>query len=247
MKKILLIMLPLFAFSVLAKAQITFTATADTAYYSLVDDGIGHKAEISVNSAYSTPVNVRWRVSGYFIPDVSTWNSNGLCDWVTCVAFDQAGAWTTSAMPANSTQKIFVDMKRLQGAITGCSQIEVEIEEVGGTASRKVVIVHTDGTDKTSCGPIWPTSVKKTQVLSESVNVYPNPTRNYINLDIVDKNVKTVQLSNIIGKQIQRISISNSNSSIYQMSLQSLPKGIYILQFKNEYGKIIGVQRLTKK
>ena len=245
MKKIILAILPIMIFSLCAKAQISFNATADTAYYSLVDDGVGQKAKISLSSAYSTDVDVRWRVKGFYLPDPGTWQSNGLCDWVTCVPFESAAGWTTSSFPANSSQDIFVDMKRLSGAITGCSQIEVEIDEVNGSANRVVTIVHTSATDKSLCGAVWPTSVKNT--VRELVNVYPNPANNYINLNVVDKNVKTVQLGNIIGRQIQRINISNSSSNVYQMSLQALPKGIYILQFKNELGKVIGVQRITKK
>ncbi len=245
MKKIILLIAAFLSISAISEAQITFSVTADTAYYNLPDDGVGYKAKLSLTSAYSAPVDIRWRVTKFFIPDPANWSSNGLCDWVTCIPFENAGGWTTSSMPASSTQDIFVDMKRKAGGATGCSQIEVEIQEVNGPANRKVVIVHTSETDKAMCNRLWPTATSNT--IKELVKVYPNPANNFINLDIVDKNVSTVQLSNIIGKQIQRISVSNSNNGTYQMSLQALPKGIYILQFKNEFGKIVGVKRITKK
>jgi hypothetical protein len=79
------------------------------------------------------------------------------------------------------------------------------------------------------------------------VDVYPNPTHNMLNFNVQDKNVKSIHLSNIIGKQIQRMNINSANGSVYQMSLNTLPKGIYILQYKNAAGKVLGVTKITKQ
>lgn len=245
MKKILLSIVPLLLVGFIAQAQISFNVTSDTAYYNLADDGVDHKAKFEVVSAYNTPVDMRWRVSAYNLPG-PLWSSNGLCDWVTCIKFEDANVWTTTAIPANSTQEVFVGMKRDQGAVMGCSQIIVEIEEVGGPAKRTVVIVHSSGADKSAClTTIWPNSTSKISK-SDIVSVYPNPANNVINLDVASKNVKTVELSNLIGKKISSVNITNSGSSIHQMSLQALPRGMYILQFKNAGGKVLGVQRITK-
>lgn len=245
MKKILLIALPLLVMGFISQAQITFTTAADTAYYNLPNDSVEQKGTFTVTSAYNTPVDIRWRVLGYNVPDENTWVSNGVCDWVTCIAFKNAGSWTTSTFPANDTKSVFVGMARYTAAPEGCSQIQVEIEEVGGPASAIVTIVHSSGADKTACGTFYPTSAKDLSK-ADLVAVYPNPTNNVINLNVTSKDIKSIELSNLVGKQISKINISNSGSSIHRMSMQSLPRGMYILQFKNDSGKVLGVSRITK-
>lgn len=245
MKKILLSLCALIAFGFSGQAQITFNTAADTAYYNLADDDVSQKAKFTVTSAYSTPVDIEWRVTAFNLPD-GLWESAGLCDWVTCIKFEDAADSTVTPIPPNSTQDVFVNMKRKPGASTGCSQVIVEIKEVGGTAQQTIVIVHSSGADKSACiGTVFPTSTKDFSK-ANLVNVYPNPTNNVVNLDVVSKDVKSVELSNLIGKQISKINISNTGSSVHQMGLQALPRGMYILQFKNAGGKVLGVTRITK-
>ena len=246
MKKILLLVLPLLAFGFYAQAQVTYNAGVDTAYFNLMDDDTEHKAKMTVTNAGSSPVDIRWRVTGYTLPG-PLWESNGLCDWVTCVEFEDAGDSTTSALPANSTQDMFVGMKRKAGAVTGCSQIVVELWEAGNASnSATVVFVHSSGADKSQCGAVTPISTANF-VKSDLVTVYPNPTSSYLNLNVLSNEVKSVELSNLIGKQISKINMTSNGSSVHQLSLQALPKGMYILQFKNAGGKTLGVQRITKQ
>ena len=125
------------------------------------------------------------------------------------------------------------------------SKEDLEFREKNESTNYQVVR-HTSEATLASCPPLW--AVSTTDITRNPVvKVYPNPTTNVINLNVLNKDVKTVILSNIIGKQIQHLNISNSNGSIHQLSLQALPKGIYILQFKNESGKVVGVTRITKQ
>lgn len=246
MKKILLLVLPLLAIGFCAQAQVTFNVGADTAYFNLATDAVEHKAKMTVTNAGSAPVDIRWRVTGFNLPG-ELWESNGLCDWVTCVEFEDAVHPTTSSLAANTTSDVFVGMKRKANAVAGCSQVIVLLEEVGNASNTQTVIfVHSSGADKSQCGAVWPTSTGNV-VKTNLVEVYPNPATNSVNLNVLSSDIKTIQLSNIIGKQIQHMNIAGSKGDIHQMSLQALPKGIYILQFKNESGKVIGVKRITKQ
>ncbi len=239
MKKILLAIIPIMAFGLMANAQIiTYSYGADTAYYGLKADNVEHKAKFKLTNATPTPVTFEWRVVSVDTPGIG-WASAGMCDWFNCYAFDNT--LHSIVMEADTSHEMYVYMKRRLGnTIEGCSDVLVEYREVGQPFKR-THLRHSSGFDL-NC---WPTATRDLSKI-EMVDVYPNPTTNILNLNMRNKDVKIVQLSNLIGKQIQRVNVSNSNGSIHQLSLQALPKGIYILQYRNEAGKILGVSRITK-
>ena len=241
MKKILLSILPLLVVSFIANAQLTYTISTDTAYLSLADDAVPHKAKFNIANG-ATATTFEWRLVQVNKP--SDWVAPGVCDWKDCYLFTDY-SWHTAPVLANATHDLFIDMRRPVGASQGCSQVGIEYRELG-SATNYQVLRHASGADLTACASLWPTAtsdVSKNPV----VTVYPNPTTNLIKLNVINKDVKAVIISSIIGKQIQHLDISNSNGSQHQLSLQALPNGIYMLQFKNESGKVLGVTRVTKQ
>jgi hypothetical protein len=239
-EKIGLIIASVLLLSIGANAQAVWSIGADTAYFQLPAPSGYEDAKIKFSNPTSRDIDIEWRVVSVDTP--VGWTSTGVCDWNTCLPFPIVG-WRTSVLPANSTNQEFkVGVRRMEAnTIGGCSKVILEFKDDNGGPNRFVQFRHTNGTDL-NCFPVSVRNVKK-----DLVNVYPNPTRNYINLNVVDEKVKSVQLSNIIGRQIQRVNMTEGKSSIYQMSLQGLPKGIYILQFKDKSNKVVGVKRITKR
>ena len=235
-------MLPLLVVGFMANGQITYTITSDTAYLNLADDNVPHKAKISLTNG-ATATDFEWRMVQVNKP--ADWVAPGVCDWESCYLFNDYN-WHTAPVAANATHDLYIEMRRPSGVSQGCSQVGIEYREKGATTTNYQVLRHTSGASLTSCPALWATATSDI-TKNPIVTVYPNPTTNVINLNVINKNVKAVILSNIIGKQIQHLSISNSNGSVHQLSLQALPKGIYILQFKNENGKVLGVTRITKQ
>ena len=238
MKKILLLVLPLLAFAFISKAQLTYSLTADTSYISLADDGVKHKAEFDITNPGTADLILEWQIEDFFKP--WTWSAPGICDWEQCYGFADK-AWHTVTVPAGTTRTLYIEMGRNPSVETGCAFGRVNYRQQG-MSSNQVELKHTSHATFAPCGPLATANIEK-----EVVSVYPNPTHNVINLNVINKNVKSVQLSNLIGKQIQNLSISSSNGGVHQLSLQALPKGIYILQFKSENGRVLGVTRITKR
>jgi len=66
-------------------------------------------------------------------------------------------------------------------------------------------------------------------VKQDKVNVYPNPTADYITLQIASKKKpKEVSVYDLSGKLVMQQAVSND-----RLDLSSLMKGIYLLVFKN--------------
>ncbi len=238
MRKILLLVLPFLAFAFVSKAQLTFSLTADTSYVSLADDAVKQKAKFTITNPGTTDLILEWQLEDYFKP--WTWSAPGICDWEQCYGFDDKSLHTVT-VPAGETRELYIEMGRNPGVETGCAFGRVNYNQQG-MPSNQVELKHTSHATFTPCGPLSTANIDK-----EVVSVYPNPTHNVINLNVINKDVKSVHLSNLIGRQIQRLNISSTNGGVHQLSLQALPKGIYILQFKNENDKILGVTRITKR
>ena len=81
-----------------------------------------------------------------------------------------------------------------------------------------------------------PTYIKQT--LEQRIQVYPNPTKDKINISFGSKTNKnsTVEITNISGKLIQTNNIHNNTSSTIDLS--GYPKGIYIVSIIADGEKI---------
>lgn len=232
-------------FGQIAEAQVIVVGSDTAKYENLVNDSVQHKAIIYLKNTGTTAQKVRWRKRPSpeeLVP--SGWFSDGVCDWHDCYKLSQAETWHISdSIAAGDTKQIYVFMGRAPISDIGCSYILLDIEDLSGNPIAKTTHIHTSFSSIASC---WPLSTKSFGS-NNLVSVYPNPTTNFINLTVNDKRVKSIQLSNIIGKQIKRVDCYDNRSSQQQMSLLGLPDGIYILQFKSEDGKVLGISRITKQ
>lgn len=75
-------------------------------------------------------------------------------------------------------------------------------------------------------------SVKK-DVLNDTFSIYPNPTKNVINISKSNTNIKNVKLIDITGKVIY-----NNNNNAQPIDVRSYSKGLYILKIESEDGRV---------
>ena len=78
---------------------------------------------------------------------------------------------------------------------------------------------------------------RKEKSSEEGLNIFPNPVRNKLNIDIstsVISDPLNVKLFNVRGQIIYQSKNDFSGNSHVQIPVSKLPKGIYLLQFQNK-------------
>ena len=73
---------------------------------------------------------------------------------------------------------------------------------------------------------------ENTNNTSNFLHVYPNPTRNSINIDSDGFSYNKVEIYNILGQKVYSANIRNNFGSIQKLDL-SLANGVYFIHLKN--------------
>ena len=76
-----------------------------------------------------------------------------------------------------------------------------------------------------------------------SITVFPNPFSDRLNVEVFDKEVKTIIVFDAIGKQIQNAKIENRDRFYLNFSNQS--PGIYFVKAVDQKGKMIAIQKVV--
>jgi hypothetical protein len=78
------------------------------------------------------------------------------------------------------------------------------------------------------------------------VSIYPNPATDKITIALTDKRIASVQVVNVIGRKMARFEVDPSRDHSLTYNLDHVANGVYLLQFSDSKGKILGVRRVTK-
>jgi hypothetical protein len=78
-------------------------------------------------------------------------------------------------------------------------------------------------------------------------SVYPNPTVGNIQVAFNIKNLTSVNVLNVIGRKVAKYDVSRNAVSPISLPTDNLPTGVYLLQFVDANGKVVGVKRITKQ
>ena len=89
-----------------------------------------------------------------------------------------------------------------------------------------------DNSTKTEC--VY-TNIQNVERLDKLIQIYPVPTKNYINISLTTKDIVLNEMVfvNTQGEEIQRFKIKN-NQYNYQINVSSWAKGIYFVQFLDD-------------
>lgn len=90
-------------------------------------------------------------------------------------------------------------------------------------------------------------AIKNTSISKTTVNLYPNPANDLINIDMnFDLSVNaSVSIMDLTGKTLQVNSLNTSNR-INQIDISNLPSGIYIYNIQSELGRTGGKFTVSK-
>ncbi len=90
---------------------------------------------------------------------------------------------------------------------------------------------------------IWtsPTAIATTNKTNPEISIYPNPAKDYIQINTDNLNIETCEIVDINGKTIKHQTI---NTSKFKIKIADLPKGIYFLKFNTNNGII--TKRIVK-
>jgi len=88
---------------------------------------------------------------------------------------------------------------------------------------------------------ILPTAIATTNKTNTEISIYPNPAKDYIQINTDNLNIETCEILDINGKTIKHQTI---NASKFKIEIADLPKGIYFLKFNTNNGII--TKRIVK-
>lgn len=119
---------------------------------------------------------------------------------------------------------------------------DVELASFGGDLTRdKVALVQVVAAGAPAFGPIYidniyfhkNTTLGTEDFAIEGLNVFPNPSNNVWNIKTKDQIIKTVQVFDVLGKQVMNVKPNNSH---VELDASTLPKGLYFAKLTTEIG-----------
>ena len=80
--------------------------------------------------------------------------------------------------------------------------------------------------------------------INEKIKIYPNPTSDFINIELQAFNANKVVITNLIGQKIIEMDITGEQTK--KIDISSLNNGIYILSLKNKDNRNVTIKILKK-
>lgn len=80
----------------------------------------------------------------------------------------------------------------------------------------------------------------------QSFLIYPNPASQVINVHCNDCDIRTFSISDIAGRAVDKHTVNMTEKAAVQISLNGLPKGVYVLSGFEEGGHFYGAEKFVK-
>ncbi len=117
----------------------------------------------------------------------------------------------------------------------------------GGGPNRKYVVLDTVGGVENILDVVWfndvALGINAHSILLEEVSFYPNPVSDIMYIEN-KVNMKEIRIINILGQEVVRMRLDNSQS--YQLNTSELDRGLYILSVVGENG-YVGTAKFIKQ
>lgn len=190
-----------------------------------------YKADTIYNGSALDSMEVSWfKSSDNFL---TGWSGVGICDIANCYSYD--GSSHSFKLPPNGKGILYVDMKASPTAADGCSYATIRLAEVGTMNTKDIVYKY--------CA--WATAVKDLDA-SNMVAIYPNPASSFIHIGLNDKRISSLNVLNVVGRRVAHFDIDGGTPNPIRIPLENVADGVYLLQFADANGKLLGVRRVTK-
>jgi PKD-like domain/GEVED domain/Secretion system C-terminal sorting domain/Beta-propeller repeat len=79
------------------------------------------------------------------------------------------------------------------------------------------------------------TSVGISSIAGSEINIYPNPSNDWLHVDLVNTNAQSIKLYNAIGELVYQMNTPNQNSSI---DVSNYSRGVYLLTIETKNGVV---------
>ncbi|APY07957.1 hypothetical protein BWZ20_06405 [Winogradskyella sp. J14-2] len=139
----------------------------------------------------------------------------------------------TSIASDNCTAEdnLIITQNPIAGSVvnTGVTAVTVNVEDASGNISECTFEITVDA----SLG------IEDGYLNNNTVNVYPNPSNNVININIENSTIDSVALFDLSGRQIKSFNTQSNNN--VQISLQDVSTGTYLLKI------VSGSEQITKQ
>lgn len=232
--------------------QMTVVTGSSISYLNTPKDGQEHKLYHKMVNIGTSAEEIKFRVTNSSAPGGwgNGWSTNGMCYTLgtsgNCLPTSLWGNFTTLTVNPGDTLYLYAGVLIQATAQNGCSRILIEVlNAASSNLISNLEFVHTTEANTSNC---WPLSIKDTKLNSEALSVYPNPVIDVLNLKVQNTNVKSVVLTNVIGKRLNAFGITDNRvGKIYNINISGYPSGVYLLQYKDAQGKTLGVHRITKQ
>ena len=215
--------------------ELTFTITATDATCYGYCDGIA-----TLNISGGTP---------FYIEDWGGLNQMALCDGLVNVSVtDSNGCIATSSVTINEPAPLIVNISQngnILDAGPGFSSyqwLDDNLNPISGATSQQftpttngeysVMVTDAEGCSATSFPIMFiPDGISEITTL---LQIYPNPTKDILNVHYQGFNVNSMLILDMSGNIVLQKNNIKSNESNFQLSLNQLPKGMYVLQLIGE-------------
>lgn len=191
--------------------------------YSIVKGGAPKKLGAFITNNGSDSVVITWNRSNEVAP--AGWSVSGICDWFNC--YQNNTATHTAVLYAGQTKEFHLEVVATSSATDG----------------PYFLTLTTTAGPLTFAAKVSPASVRDLDP-SSMVSLYPNPASNFVNLNFLDKGIQSVSVVSVIGKRIGKFDVE---ASTLRIPLDNVATGVYMAQFMDKSGKVIGVKRFTKQ
>jgi len=215
--------------------ELTFTITAtDATCYGYCD------GTAILNISGGTP---------FYIENWGGLNQMALCDGLINVSVtDSNGCIATSSVTINEPAPLIVNISQngnVLDAGPGFSSyqwLDDNLNPISGATSQQftptitgeysVMVTDAEGCSATSFPIIFITN--GISEITTRLQIYPNPTKDILNVHYQGFNINYIVILDMSGNIVLQKNNIKSNESNFQLSLNQLPKGIYVLQLIGE-------------
>lgn len=248
MKQILLLSFFLLANLGFVKAQDYEITPNDITLDTLVDlSDLYTSGKMHSELANNTPgeVELWWKIT----------QVNGPSEWQPqlCVNNESGGcfSWdvlsnTADVLPnpipltIQANDHSIFDMGVRPKSVAGCGTYEIKVTPMSDTTNVLVTGVYTF---KFNVDANCEALVSATNNFDKSsVKIFPNPTTDYFTITD-NPYVESIQVFNIVGKQMAMIPFQNGNA----VNVSSFPNGLYLVRMLDNDGDVLTTTRLTKR
>lgn len=221
MKKIFL-SLVLGTFCSLSYAQVVIPVDS-TWDFSMVKGAAPKTLSAAIINNGPDSVAITWNRINEVAP--TGWSCSGICDPITC--YQNNTASHTAKLGPGQTGWWHIDVTAAANATDG----------------PYFLTLTTTAGPLTFAAKVSPAGIRDLEQ-NAIVSMYPNPASNFINMNLMDKNISSVSVVSVIGKKIGKFDVEGSTLRI---PLDNMTTGFYLAQFMDKNGKVLGVKRFTKQ